>query len=216
MSRGVGLGLGLVVLVVLLAGRRKAAPAPAPEPPQPGPPPEPPAPPAPPVPEPPGPPAPPVPADLPPDASPGEWVQLVDEPGLEIRNPSRAWTTAAARAVLRKAAAAAFALGGKLTIADAGPAAGPGNAFPPHKSHRWGRDFDMAYTMDGVYPSPAGVPVDLRVPAIFESISPWVETVGVTPPRDGPFGGRPYKVSNWPGHLTHLHLRLRKDLTTEP
>jgi len=213
MGRGLGLGLGLVLVIAALA-RRKPGPNPAPPnpaPPNPAPPNPAPPNPAPPV------PAPPVPADLPPDADPALWVQLASEPGLKIRIPSRAWTTAAARAVLRQGAAAALALGGQLVIADAGPAAGPGNEYKPHKSHRWGRDFDVAYTADGVYPTAGAVPVDPRVPAILESMAPWIEVVGTTAPRNLAFAGRPYKVTgNWPGHVGHLHLRLRKDLTTEP
>ncbi|PCC75693.1 hypothetical protein SAMN02745121_00233 [Nannocystis exedens] len=74
----------------------------------------------------------------------------------------------------------------------------------------------MAFTLDGVYPTPGTVPVDPRAPAVFESIAQWLETLGVTAPRDVAFAGRPYKVSNWPGRSTHLHFRLRKGLTTEP
>lgn len=208
MNRAITIGLAVLAGLALAARRKPAAPAPKP-PASPAPPPAP-APPADPV------PAPmPPPEGLPPDADPAAWVQLVDEPGLEVRFPSRAWTTAAARAVLRQAAAAALALGGKLHVADAGPAAGPGNEYPPHKSHRWGRDFDIGYTLDG-YPTPADVAVDPRVPAALETIAPWIETVGVNAVRAAPFAGRPYKVSTWSGHIGHLHLRLRKNLTTEP
>lgn len=140
------------------------------------------------------------------------WVQMQDAPGLAVREPSRSWTSPAVRSVLLAAGQVAKQLGGKLQLADVGPEI-RGDNYPPHKSHRWGRDADIAYTLDD-YPTPDDVPVDERVVAVLEAIAPHVEVVGVNAVRLEPFEGRSFKASAWEGHAHHLHLRLRPELVS--
>lgn len=142
------------------------------------------------------------------------WIQLGDGPGLDVRSANQAWTTPAVAHVLEVAGLAAQALGGTLRIGAIGQKA-RGAEFPPHKSHRWGRDADIAYTFTA-YPTPPDVAVDPRVVEALTTIAPWIEVVGVNEARLAAFAGAPFKVSPWDGHKQHLHLRLRSELTIEP
>lgn len=135
------------------------------------------------------------------------WLQLEDEPGLAVRMPSRSWTSPAVRDVLRDAAR-----GVVLQVGDAGPET-RGAAYPPHKSHRWGRDIDLGYTEDE-YPTPLTTPVSGSIVAALASIAPAIEVVYAGPSRLAALTGHGFKVATWPGHDGHLHLRLRSDLVS--
>jgi len=140
------------------------------------------------------------------------WVRLTDEPGLAVRMPARSWTTPAVRDVLRVAGGLAAQLGGALQVADVGPPV-RGAPYPPHRSHRWGRDIDLGYTLD-VYPTPAATPVDPRVAQVLAAIAGAIEVVYAGPRRVDALEGYGFKVRTWPGHDKHLHLRLRADLAS--
>jgi hypothetical protein len=155
--------------------------------------------------------------ELPQDVDPGDaagWVRLEDAPGLAIRAPSRSWTSPAVRDLLHIMGEVAAQLGGALQVGDVGPEV-RGSPNPPHKSHRWGRDMDLAYTLDA-YPTPDDVPVDLRVLEVLEAIAPMIEKIGVHATRLPAFAGRPWKTVAWEGHAHHMHLRLRPELVAEP
>jgi hypothetical protein len=171
------------------------------------------------------PPADPDPGPLPPPkASPVGWVQLQDALGLEVRAPSRSWTSPAVRELMLRAGELAADLGATLQIGDVGPAE-RGTEFKTgtgaHLSHRWGRDLDIAYHSTA-YPTPDDVPVDPRIIAVLDAIAPFIEVVGVNAVRAPAFGarvspkGKPFRVSTWDGHAHHLHLRLRPELVDEP
>lgn len=143
------------------------------------------------------------------------WVKMVDAPGLDIRDPERAWTTLAVRALLLAAGEAADVLGGKLRVADIGPPV-RGAEFElkeggAHKSHRWGLDADIAYTLNA-YPTEPDVPVDGRVLEILAGLAPHLDRVGVNEVRAPAFVGAPYLVSEWPGHIKHAHIRFKSGL----
>lgn len=164
------------------------------------------------------------------------WTELQNGPGLVVRRPRRAWTTPAVAAALERAAAVAAAGGGAIQI---GEVAGPtrGAPLPPHRSHRWGRDVDVAYRLD-TYPTPLALAPTAGWLASLLALGGDLEVVGVGRPRavqlaeaagvpdphrlaDDPLEkavaaalGLPIAV--WPGHLTHAHLRLRRELSAEP
>ena len=140
-------------------------------------------------------------------------MRLEDETGLAVRLPSRSWTSPAVREVLRAAGRVAAELGGQLQIGDAGPEV-RGAQHRTHKSHRWGRDVDLAYTLER-YPTDPEVPVDGRLVDVIESIAPFVEVVYASPARMPALEGHGFDVAEWPGHEKHLHLRLRADLASE-
>lgn len=145
------------------------------------------------------------------------WVQLHDMPGLNVRSPPRSWTSPAVRQVLANAGQIAKRLGGTIQLGDVGPPE-RGSVFKTgkgaHKSHRWGRDMDIAYTFD-TYPTPDDVPVDSRVVELLDELAPYIDVVGVNAARIAPFEGHKFKVLAWDGHLHHLHLRLRPELVDE-
>lgn len=140
------------------------------------------------------------------------WVRLTNEPGLAVRWPARSWTSPAVREVLRIAGQVAVQLGGELQVADAGPPT-RGAPYPPHRSHRWGRDVDLGYTLD-VYPTPAATPVDPRVGQVLAAIADAIEVVYTSAARGVALEGYGFEVRTWPGHHDHLHLRLRADLAS--
>jgi pyruvate/2-oxoglutarate dehydrogenase complex dihydrolipoamide acyltransferase (E2) component len=150
----------------------------------------------------------------PPKASAKGWVQLQDAPGLEVRLPARSWTSPAVRELLLSAGQVAASLGGKIQLGDVGPP-DRGAKFDPHLSHRWGRDMDWSYISE-VYPTPDDVPVDPRILAVLDALTPYIEKVGVNVVRLPPFAGHPFKVVEWKGHAHHLHLRLRSNLVDQP
>lgn len=188
----IGLAFGLAAVAMLAAASKRAAAPPDPA-------------------------APDAPAELgtiaAPKAGPDGWVKLQDAPGLEVRSPDRSWTSPAVRELLLSAGQLAAQLGGKLQLGDVGPA-DRGVPFPPHKSHRWGRDMDIAYTLDA-YPTPDDVPVDPRVVAVLDALAPFIERAGVNIVRAPAFAAAKFKVSIWDGHAHHLHLRLRPELVAE-
>ena len=140
------------------------------------------------------------------------WVQLEDAPGLAVRTPSRSWTSPAVRQLLLAAGQVAAQLGGKLQVGDVGPAL-RGSVYPPHKSHRWGRDLDLAFTLDA-YPTPEDVPVDPRLVMVLSSMAPHIEVAGANATRTAALIGRGFKVSAWDGHTRHVHLRLLPELVS--
>lgn len=155
------------------------------------------------------------PAGFPTQAQRAGWVQLGDGPGLQVRQASHAFTTPAVAVIMAVAGQTATSLGGLLQIADISRA-DRGAPFPPHVSHEWGRDLDIGYRLDAGYPTPADVAVDPRIVQVMQSIAPWIDRVGVNAVRAAPFQNKGFKVSIWDGHVGHLHLRLRADLTIEP
>lgn len=142
------------------------------------------------------------------------WSQLGDLPGLRVHKPAYSWTTPAVARVMQEAGLAAQALGGELQLGDIGQKK-RGVVFPPHESHRWGRDVDIGYNFKK-YETGAGEEVDPRVVEALAAIAPWIDRVGVNASRAAAFKGAPYKVSVWDGHMGHLHLRLVPSLSAEP
>ena len=138
------------------------------------------------------------------------WVRLEDAPGLAVRMPSRSWTTPPVRSVLQSAGLVAAQMGGALQVADVAPEM-RGASYPPHKSHRWGNDVDVGYTLSE-YPTPPGAATDPRLVLVVQSIAPMIEEAFAAPSRIAALAGRGFKIQVWPGHEGHLHLRLRSDL----
>lgn len=174
----------------------------------------------------------PVPVVPAPGGSPDVWVRLVSGAGLRVVRPKRAYTTAAVESVLAQAAAVALAAGGALQVAEvAGEVRG--QFLPPHKSHRWGRDVDVGYTLTNEYPTPITTAIDPRWVSVLLAIRPWIETVGVCRARAlelapgaplaasaselGAFASEAsgLPISVWPGHVGHGHVRLVAALAPE-
>jgi len=167
-----------------------------------------------PAPPPPAPPPAPVPDGFPTPEQRDGWVQLQDMPGVNIVDPDKAWTTPAVAAVLAVMGETALALGVVLQVNGVSGAV-RGAENPPHVSHRWGRDLDIAYDFLP-YPTEPGDPVDARMVTVLQSVAPYVERVGVNALRAAAFEGSGLTISVWAGHMGHLHLRLVKSLTAEP
>ncbi len=142
-----------------------------------------------------------------------EWAPVPSTSGVRVRNSKRAYATSKTRAWVRNAGLVAVQVDGELQVADvSGPEPGP---FPPHVSHAAGRDLDVAYRLD-TYPTPADVPISQGFLAVLSAMREGVETVGVSIARKAEIEalaaslGWPLpKLSAWPGHQTHAHVRLR-------
>jgi len=142
-----------------------------------------------------------------------EWAPVPKSIGVHVRNPKRAYATAKTRGWVRDAGLVAVQVDGELQVADvSGPEPGP---FPPHVSHAAGRDLDVAYRLD-TYPTPADVPASQGFLAVMSAMRDGIETIGVSIARKAELEamaaslGWPLpKLSAWPGHQTHAHVRLR-------
>lgn len=130
--------------------------------------------------------------------------QLAAVDGLTVRDPSRSYLRADAWATVRGAAHRIYVM---AKIGDTEPRSvqaldgsrAAGGSFPPHVSHRTGRDLDITRRKGGAeYPAD-----DSDVRLFVAELAPALEVVGSTRPL--PVDG--VKVSAWDGHSNHLHLR---------
>jgi len=152
-------------------------------------------------------------APVPEQAPGGEWAPVQSGLGVKVRKASRAYATPKTRLWVASAGVVAAAQGGDLQVADvSGPEPGP---FPPHVSHQQGRDFDTAYKLTK-YPTPVGDPASLEFVTVMSAMRDGIEVVGVSPERKAEieaiaaqYGLVLPKLSAWPGHQTHAHVRLR-------
>lgn len=156
----------------------------------------------------------------------GPIAQIVTQyslDGLAIRNAAHSYATQFVASALAWAGTLAKAAGGRLYIADVSRAT-YGAPFPPHKSHRFGRDVDVGYTLDR-YPTPIKIPTSPSFARILCQLRPYVDRVFVSTARKNELQGLaslqkctlpPLVV--WPGHQTHAHIRFVATAanTTEP
>lgn len=151
----------------------------------------------------------------PPPKIPGDpetWIELQSSGPLQVRRyRPPTWTTDAVRAVLAELAAQA----GGILVGDVGPQI-RGAYLPPHLSHRWGRDVDLSYTRRrwSGDSSTAREPIDPELLTALDAIAPYIERVGVSAARALEIGPRDFKVSIWPGHDGHMHVRLIRELAS--
>lgn len=156
---------------------------------------------------------PPKPPEPEPDPQDAPWAPLQDAPGLAVRLAERAYTTPPVAARLRYGGLVAQHYGGALQVADiSGPAQGA--EFPPHKSHRTGRDADVAYTL-AAYPTPPEVAATYGFAQVLQALRPWTEKVFVSPPRKAQLESlaATYELAMPPlvaidGHNKHAHIRF--------
>lgn len=168
-------------------------------------------------------PGPPLPADD------GAWVQIPTGPVWSVRDPARAWVTpttldALVAAMLRYAEHDAA----RLRVLDASRRSG--GYFPPHRSHREGRDVDLRWEPPMDMPTRPLAQLlrqlveDPRLEAVFLSHARqklvW-DLIKADPGLDP--GGKlaaelqyplpPHagftRIRHWSGHHHHLHVRYR-------
>lgn len=132
-----------------------------------------------------------------------------------MRNPLRAFTVPIVAQYLIYAGYYAAFLGGRLGIGDiSGPTPGP---FAPHKSHQQGRDADVAYTLNGDFPTPTDVPMSPDWVNVMHALAPWLEVVFMSKWRREQYQkvapqalvpGK-VKITDLAGHDKHAHFRFR-------
>jgi hypothetical protein len=148
-------------------------------------------------------------------ASSTPWGSLATGPGIWVRDPARAFVTAATAEAMQLAATVAMAHGGALQVADASRAIF-GEPFPPHTSHREGRDVDIGYTLQRVYPTPLDTIADAGFAAVLAALADRLEYVFASQSRRAELLGYAFsagltlpKITVWPGHEQHAHLRFK-------
>ena len=126
--------------------------------------------------------------------------RLTSSPGLVVRDPERTYLQPWIVARLAAIGEQLRDLGLTVRVHDgSGPT--EGGRFPPHRSHRTGRDLDVLPARRGELVRSA--PEILR---LVELLADDLEVVGAT---DGLETSAPVRVARWPGHRTHVHLRFR-------
>lgn len=134
---------------------------------------------------------------------PGEQLLLLESrPGLATHRRDR-WVTPRVAAAMGHAADVAHAAGGVLHVGHASREGG--GPFPPHLSHRDGRDVDVGYTGQG-YPSPPGATPPAWWVAAVQAAG--VREVFVRSELVGPLRAAGVNARAWPGHATHAHWRF--------
>jgi hypothetical protein len=148
----------------------------------------------------------------------GPLAQLVDDArGLAIRQTAHSYTTSAVAQVLAWAGRLAAERGGRLQVADVSRSSF-GVPFPPHKSHRFGVDADVGYTLDR-YPTPLTTAASPSFAWLLCQLRPYLDRVFVSTARRDQLLALAQLQSCqlptlvvWPGHQTHAHLRFRSSL----
>lgn len=130
-----------------------------------------------------------------------DLVQLSSSPGLRVRNRSRAWAAPWVAERLAAIAPALDALGYEVEIGDVSRQGG--GPLDGHKSHQVGRDADV---YAGGVEKGRAVRDSFGLLALVNLLADDLETVGATDGLAGPSSVR--KVSRWPGHRYHVHLRF--------
>lgn len=143
------------------------------------------------------------------------WGPVGPGVGRRIRAQGRSFGTASMQSWLSKIGLRMHGAGEVIVVADVSLPAG--GSFPPHASHRDGRDVDLSYG-SAVYPTPIGAPVsDTLVVALAETAAA-IEQVYVSNGRKQEIEARAKALGVevpelvvWPGHAMHIHVRLEKD-----
>jgi len=140
--------------------------------------------------------------------------------GLAIRRRALSYTTPAIARVFGWAGYLAKERGGRLQIADVSRSQ-PGT-FPPHKSHKYGRDADVGYTLDR-YPTPLTTSATPSFAWILCQLRPYLQKVFVSTARREQLralaklqGCQLPTLEVYPGHQTHAHLRFIAPSPAEP
>jgi hypothetical protein len=161
------------------------------------------------------------------DASP--WVQIPTGPVWSVRNPSRSWVTQSTYVSIVQALTS-YAASEQAPIVVLDASRKGGGSFPPHLSHREGRDIDLNWSGANKMPiRPLAVLLerlmgDGNTQAVFldHGLQREVWDLITADPGLDPSGllaaelqyplaaGTGYtRIRHWKGHKKHLHARFR-------
>lgn len=158
------------------------------------------------------------------------WVQIPAGSAWSVRDPARAWVTQATYVAFLEALAAYAEREEPTPILVLDASRKSGGPFPPHRSHREGRDIDLRWQGPEKMPTRElaifleMLVADDKLQAIFLDhgvqrdvwdlihASPSLDPSGILAAElQYPLaaGTGRTRIRHWPGHKDHLHVRYR-------